>query len=370
MSVFSRLIMAFFRRNIMKRLMVILMVLVLAAASFAACAGNNSNDSPTDSGKPDIATGDWNGDSDSGTDEPEPAQSGESAEEFLRTITEETATAKGVCGADLTWYYKEGVLVIKGTGDMTHYYVDAYEYYYAPWVTYNDGEIKNEISQVIVDDGVTSVGSLAFYGLDLLSKVVLPDSLEKIEEGAFFYCGSLTSVDFPDSLEVIGDEAFSHCGKLASVSFPESLRVIGTKAFYGCLNLTSIAIPAAVEEIGRDAFADCNNADVTLPEGLTQVDIEYAFDFTKSITIPASATKIDGLGQQHSVTFLGDAPEISIHEVKNDSGEIIGKAIKGLIDGLDYETGEPCETGVTIYYSGSGFEKYIEMFPQYKWVKK
>lgn len=358
----------------MKRLIVILMALALTMAVFTACAGNTGNDNPADSGEPDIAADDPDGDSDSGSDKP--AQPGDSSEEYLRTITEETATAKGECGNDLKWYYKDGVLVIKGTGEMTDYYSDAYEDHYAPWVTYNDGEIKDEISLVVLGDGVTSVGEIAFYGLDLLSRAVLPDSLVEIGQGAFFNCGSLTSVNFPDSLEVIGDEAFSHCGSLASVSFPESLKVIGREAFNECFGLTSVIIPATVEEIGYNAFAYTHNVtDITLCEGLTEVDLGDFWN-VKSVVIPAGVTKIVQFGGQEEITFLGDAPEIATWEAKNSADEVIGTVIHGLPTGIKYDEdtksflNEPEETGTTIYYSGEGFEKYIELCPQYNWVKK
>ena len=42
------------------------------------------------------------------------AKQGSDMDRLLETITAETAEYKGVCGVDLTWYYKDNVLVIKG----------------------------------------------------------------------------------------------------------------------------------------------------------------------------------------------------------------------------------------------------------------
>lgn len=355
-----------FRGMNMKKFIVILMALALAMASLTACAGK-------------------------------PAQPSDSSKEFLKTITPETATASGECGDYLNWYYKDGVLVIKGTGTMTNYYSDAFEDSYAPWVTYNDGEIKDEISLVIIGDGATSVGDLAFYGLDFLSKAVLPDTLEIIGEGAFFGCEklisvnfpeslktienwafsgceSLTSVNFPEYLEIIGESVFSSCA-LTSVSLPESLKEIGYEAFKGCRSLTSLSFSASLEKIGNSAFGECGLTDIVLPEGIKRINY-LAFDQTESVTVPVSIAKIDGFGYQNEITFLGDAPEIATWEVYNSDMDTIGVAIVGLNSGFmhDDETqmyiDEPEETGVTIYYSGKGFEKYIEMCPQYNWVKK
>lgn len=333
----------------MKKLTVILMALALAMAVLTSCAGNTGNDLSAGDGGVDVTadepvkTAPSVSETEVNTTELVKTTQSSSvteadieSDDYVDAINAETATASGECGDDLKWYYKDGVLVIKGTGKMTDYYSDAFEDYYAPWVTYNDGEIKGEISWVILGDGVTSVGSLAFYGLDFLSKAELPDTLERIGEGAFYNCGSLTSIDFPESLKEIGEQAFEGCA------------------------LTSITIPATIEELGRSAFGA---TDITLCEGLTEIDLD-AFYNAESITIPASVTKIDAFRSQRVITFLGDAPEIPTWELKNSAGEVIGVAISGLDDGLDYET------SVTIYYSGEGFEKYIEMCPQYNWVKK
>lgn len=367
----------------MRRLIAILMALALAMAVLTSCAGSTGNDSPVGDGVSEIAEGeavtaksvkDVQPDSDTEADSVEPDV--ESDDDYVDAINAQTADAMGECGENLSWYFKDGVLVIKGTGEMTNYYSDAYDDYYAPWVTYNGGEIKGEILLAIVEEGVTSVGDLAFYGLDNLSGAVLPDSLERIGEGAFYRCTSLTSVNFPDSLEVIGDEAFSWCANLASVSFPESLKTIGKEAFNNCYSLTSIAVPITVEKIGRHAFYKCSNADIILPDGITEINIWDSYSHTKSVTIPASATKINSFGYQQEIIFLGDAPEIDTREVKNSAGEVIGTAINGLPEGFKpgSETGsfinETVETGVTIYYSGKGFEKYIELCPQYHWIKK
>ena len=88
-----------------------------------------------------------------GGDQTEGAASNENDKEtqkFLDSITSETAEAKGVCGADLTWYYQDGVLVITGTGDMNDY-VDGWGDSTAPW---NDSDAYNEtVHWIILDEG-------------------------------------------------------------------------------------------------------------------------------------------------------------------------------------------------------------------------
>lgn len=159
------------------------------------------------------------------------------------------------------------------------------------------------------------------------------------------------------------------------INLPGSLKSIDDDAFFYCSALTSIVIPDSVEEIGMRAFTFCSEADITLPNWLTNVNLNDISYMTKSVTIPASVTEIEEFGYHQKITFLGDAPEIPVCELYSEFDEVVGIAISGLEAGYETDyadsvyTDERVETGVTIYYSGEGFEKYIEMFPQYQWVR-
>lgn len=109
-------------------------------------------------------------------------QDSNSTQEFLDSITPETAEAKGVCGADLTWYYQDNVLVIKGTREMADYDSsdDLARQTIAPWRSYNDGEIEDSISWVVMDEGITYIGDYAFYNCDNLTKVIIPSTVTDI----------------------------------------------------------------------------------------------------------------------------------------------------------------------------------------------
>ena len=64
------------------------------------------------------------------------------------------------------------------------------------------------MSNLIIPDGVTSIGDGAFVGCTSLSSVVIPDSVTSIGDKAFHTCSSLTNIDIPDSVTSIGDGAF------------------------------------------------------------------------------------------------------------------------------------------------------------------
>lgn len=177
------------------------------------------------------------------------------AQEYLNSITIDNAEAKGICGNDLMWFYKDNVLVIRGTGDMTD-------------STICPEELRNDIHWVIFEEGCTSIGRVAFTRFLCLSKVVFPDSLQSIEEKAFSGCKSLTEVEFPDSLQVIDQWAFENCESLNKVEFSNSLQSIGDCAFQNCTSLTEIVLPDSIQSIGSSVFFHCVSLSEEVIQGL------------------------------------------------------------------------------------------------------
>ena len=87
----------------------------------------------------------------------------------------------GSLGSNLQWSFSDGTLTITGSGDMA----DIAETERAPWY-----ELRNEIYRVILPEGLTSIGNLAFYECEKLQTVVIPDSVTRIGNFAFAYCKS------------------------------------------------------------------------------------------------------------------------------------------------------------------------------------
>ena len=132
--------------------------------------------------------------------------------------------------AEITWSLSDdGTLTISGT-DMPDYKYNIEDgSYTAPWYTQRD-KIKN----VVIKNGVTKIGYMAFFG-----------------------CSGLTSVTIPASVTSIGEYAFESCSSLTSITIPNSVTSIGQNAFFGSSGLTSVTIPNSVMSIGSSAFEDC-----------------------------------------------------------------------------------------------------------------
>ena len=90
--------------------------------------------------------------------------------------------------------------------------------------------------------------------------VVIPNGVTTIGNGIFQFKTSITSVVIPDSVTTIGDNAFDQCESLKTVSFGTNsqLTTIGVSAFSFCPNIESISISDSVTSIGKYAFYYCN----------------------------------------------------------------------------------------------------------------
>ena len=159
------------------------------------------------------------------------------------------AETSGTCGPNLKWLLTDnGVLTISGKGEMYDY--SYYNGERAPW----DSE---KVKQIIIGDGVTTIGENAFRGCSALTSVTIPNSVTTIGKSAFEGCRTLTSVTIPNSVTTIGEDAFFYCRELTSVTIPNSVTEIGNGAFTGCSELTSVTIPNSVTTIGNNAFYNC-----------------------------------------------------------------------------------------------------------------
>ena len=194
------------------------------------------------------------------------------------------AEKSGTCGTNLKWKLTdEGVLTITGTGEMYNYRGRP-----SPWSLYRT-------KQVIIGDGVTTIGDYAFSGYSSLTSVTIPNSVTTIGEGAFSHCKALASVTIGNSVTTIGVYAFSNCSSLTSVTIPNSVTTIGKEAFYKCSSLKSVTIPNSVTTIWDGAFEACASlASITIPNSITTIwdRIFSSCASLTSITIPTGVVAI------------------------------------------------------------------------------
>lgn len=146
------------------------------------------------------------------------------------------------------------VLIIDGNGSMPNYW----ENYSTPSPTRSPEykPYKNFFNTVVFGEGITHIGTGAFYGMtNLKGDLVIPDNITSIGYGAFYNCSGLNG----------------------TLTLSQNLEAIGTRAFWGCCNLTgSLVIPDSVTTICDYAFTSCRGFDGTLTIGQ---NVEYIGDY-------------------------------------------------------------------------------------------
>ena len=258
---------------------------------------------------------------------------------------EASNTMTGANHEELTWSLSEGVLLISGNGEMADYAYDN-----TPW-----HDVKDQITELRIEDGITAIGTYAFFECGNLLKVNIPSSTRRINSMAFGYCyslptltipegvryiaesivyrnRSLTEINLPASLIAMGGSFAGECPVLRTITvasgsenyvvvdgvlfdaemkelichpaglsdiqyeIPFGVKTIGTYAFDGNTNLIRVTIPDTVTAIDSCAFSDCSNLkSMIVPDSVRRLGI-YAFcdcEKLESITLSDNITSID-----------------------------------------------------------------------------
>ena len=145
------------------------------------------------------------------------------------------------------------------------------------------------LKQVIIGNGVETIGEKAFSQCLLLEDVTFGSGLKKIGVKAFYKCGALKAVVLPSGLTEVENYAFYKCDDIQSLELGNSLTAIGEFAFYGCDELAALHLPETLQSIGKQAFRNCKAlTSVILPATLTSVDA-HAFYGCSSLTVYGEA---------------------------------------------------------------------------------
>lgn len=246
----------------------------------------------------------------------------------------------------LSWSLtRSGVLTISGSGDVPETANDGSA---ALWKAY-----KDKILEVVIESGVTGVGSGAFTGCTGVKRVGVSDTVEKLDLKAFSGCtaleafavaegnktyasvdgvlfdagktrlicypagksgssytvpetvkeieksafagAKLESIGMSDTVTAIGEGAFSNCAKLKSVVLSKGLAELKASLFSGCSSLAAISVPDSVKTLGEGVFSGCSSIKTVKIPGEVTVIPKNAFSgcaALESVTIPAGVTAV------------------------------------------------------------------------------
>ena len=119
-----------------------------------------------------------------------------------------------------------------------------------------------------------------------IKDLVIPNTATSIADYAFYKCTGLTTVTIPNSVTAIGGSAFWDCSGVTSVTIGNGVTTIGDCAFYSCESLTSATIPNSVTSIGSSAFSSCSSLDsITIGSGIISIGDEAFYYCTALATV-------------------------------------------------------------------------------------
>lgn len=144
--------------------------------------------------------------------------------------------------------------------------------------------------EVIIQNGITYIGSYAFYNCKNLEYISMP-SVTKIDFFAFWSCTSLTTVNMPNVTEILYS-AFENCTSLVLERLP-NVSSISNSVFNGCESLTSITLPSSVTSIGANAFWGTLLTTVTIEASVPPTLRYDAFNFENINAFYVPAESVD-----------------------------------------------------------------------------
>ena len=211
------------------------------------------------------------------------------------------STGSGTFGDNLTWSVDaEGTLTISGTGAIPDFeYVmgetpnSIYGGANTPWRSYL-------IRKVVVNEGITSVGSIALAYLEKMESISLPASLRELGSHALANNFGLKQIVLPENLETLDEMALFQCSGLSSLHIPAGVKSIGESAIDGC-RLDSITVDEAntafCAEDGvlytkdkKELLAiTSNRTELTIPDSVTRVGSALFFDGQNIVSVTIGA---------------------------------------------------------------------------------
>ena len=134
------------------------------------------------------------------------------------------------------------------------------------------------MTEAHLSDELTELSASMFLGCGNLETVNFPAKLTAIGAFAFSNCSSLGNSDLviPDGVTSIGEHAFLKCGTITSITVPDSVQTIGDGAFQGT-NPVSVTLPF----VGRSRTAEKNEAifGYIFGQAFCAADIPYGATF-------------------------------------------------------------------------------------------
>ena len=218
----------------------------------------------------------------------------------------------------VNWTYSDGTLTLGSNSGM----ISVANNFDKPWSDYN-----NEITNIVIRNGVKEIGADAFSNLNNLKTVSLPDSLETIGERAFQYCKKIRTINIPKNVSLISESAFEYCHDLAFIFMSNGIKKLDTNAFYGCWNLGEVYYSGTEDDFNKIIIRDGNYR-------ITDSDIICNYEVPMLVHIFDDDNNIVALWLYNNKVMIGDRVQYNLKRYYNGKVEIYSDAIYSYDDGI------------------------------------
>jgi len=193
--------------------------------------------------------------------------------------------ASGTCGEDIVWTLSaDGILTVSGEGAIPSS------------ADITDNIDRDSVKKIVLESGVTEIGSFAFSLCNNLTEVIIADTVTTIDNSAVSDCPALREIHIPASVTSLSENAFYNCKSLERIwvdeantvysdvdgvlfnkeqtellrfpygqakeeyRIPEGTVSLGTFSFAACTGVKALVFPASLtSELYSDVFERCTS---------------------------------------------------------------------------------------------------------------
>ena len=211
-----------------------------------------------------------------------------------------------------------------------------------------------QVTNVILNTGITEVQNLAFAVMPSLASIQLPSSLMHHQGGTFGASGALTTVSLPYGTKdlktcPVGTSEmgmFWRCKSLESFWMPDTVQTAGDYSFSLCSNLKQVHLSENLQAISKSMFYANNLTSIEIPEKVIRID-DYGFFQNKSLVLSIIPKNVTTIGKNafreceaittikmsNNVTSIGDS---AFQNCKSLKTAVLSENITDLSDEVFY----------------------------------
>ena len=148
------------------------------------------------------------------------------------------------------------------------------------------------LTTVTLNEGTDTIALRSFYYCPNLTTINYPSTLKAIGDYAFQFDNQLASpVILPEGLTNLGILAYGNCSRIVSAHLPGSLSELSPRVFYNCTSLSKVTVENGVYYIGERAFDNCTSLDTivlkcTYPPDLGDISDSAFTSFDATVVVP------------------------------------------------------------------------------------